>query len=189
MAKKRKKKVPIRTQLRRAAKKAHRAMSLYIRAIFQDRYGHCPLCKVRPVQAVFHILRSKYVKSLRYAIKNVIASCHTCNWEEYRNPDPSRAWYIREYGVEQYLALCDDGLKVVEYSLEDYARIAKEYEDLLVKFSEEKHGNKESAGEQDGPGLQACRGDVDQGAGPRVGGGDEEAEREVGESGEGQAGG
>ena len=121
--------------MRRAAKKAHKAMSLYIRAVYHDKYGHCPLCGLRPVQAVFHILRSKYVKALRYDIRNVIGSCHKCNWLEYRNPDPSRAWYIRAFGVEQYLKLCDDGLKEVEYTLEDYQRIEADYASLLASYN------------------------------------------------------
>jgi len=135
--KKRKKKIPIRVQMRRAAKAAHQSLSLYVRALFRKRHGHCPLCKSGPIQALFHILRSKYVKALRYDGRNVIASCHRCNWQEYRNPDPSRAWYIREYGVEQYLALVDASTVVMEYSLEDYKNIKQGYDGLLAGLNQE----------------------------------------------------
>jgi hypothetical protein len=132
MAKPKKKKVvPMRIRMRRAAKAAHKAMSLYIRAAFIAEYGMCPLCGKEPVQALFHILRSKYVKILRYDIRNAIGSCHKCNWKEYRNPDPSRAWYIRKYGVEQYLKLVDEGQNNYDYTLEDYDRIATNYTQLL----------------------------------------------------------
>jgi len=136
MAKKKKKKVvPMPTRMKRAAKAAHKALSLYVRTVFIAEYnGKCPLCGVNPIQALFHILRSKTVKILRYDIRNVIASCHKCNWIEYRNPDPSRAWYIRKYGVEQYLQLVDEGANKLDFTLEDYEKIAKNFTNLLAAW-------------------------------------------------------
>jgi hypothetical protein len=134
--KKRKKKVvPKRKRLRRAANAAHKAMSLYVRAVFEWEYGKCPLCSERPIQAVFHILRSKYVKALRYDIRNVIGSCHKCNWMEYRNPDPSRAWYLRTYGIERYLQLVDEGRASREYTIEDYEEIRGYYAGLYKELT------------------------------------------------------
>jgi hypothetical protein len=136
MAKKKKKKkvVPADVRLRRAGKKAHKALSIYIRTIFTAKYGKCPLCNERPIQALFHILRSRYVAILRYDERNVIASCHKCNWLEYRNPDPSRAWYIREYGTEQYLQICDEGKNKWEYTEEDYHKIENRFTALLAAW-------------------------------------------------------
>jgi hypothetical protein len=99
-------KVPKRVALRRLEKKADKALSLYIRALTKSLYDGCPLCKENPVQACFHFIRRRR-KVLRWDPRNVIGSCHKCNWVEYRFPDPSRAWYIRTFGVEQYLELVD----------------------------------------------------------------------------------
>lgn len=135
--KKRKKVVPKRKLLRRAAKAAHKAMSLYVRAKFELEYGKCPLCKDGPIQAVFHIQRAKYVKKMRYDDRNVIASCHKCNWMEYRNPDPSRAWYIKTYGVEQYLKIVEEGKEDFEFTIEYYESVKADYETKLRALNEE----------------------------------------------------
>lgn len=135
--KKKKKVIPKRKLLRRAAKAAHKAMSLYIRAKFKLEYGKCPLCNDGPIQAVFHIQRAKYVKIMRYDDRNVIASCHKCNWMEYRNPDPSRAWYIKKYGVEQYLEIVEEGKRSFEFTIEYYVMIKSYYDAMLRKLNEE----------------------------------------------------
>lgn len=139
MAKKKKKKViPLKTRMKRAAKAAHRALSIYVRTTFHEKYGKCPLCNERPIQALFHILRSKYVRILRYDERNVIASCHKCNWLEYRNPDPSRAWYIRAYGVERYLQLCDEGKNPWEFTMDEYLKIEAKFTSMLKDWEEAK---------------------------------------------------
>lgn len=112
MAKKKKKprKIPLPVRISRLKKKADKALSEYVRAVTIAEYGKCPLCLdgvERPVEACFHFIRRKAAPWLRWVYENVIGSCHRCNWIEYRNPDPSRAWYIRRYGHERYLRLVD----------------------------------------------------------------------------------
>lgn len=122
MARKRKRKIPARTILRRLHKKADAALSEYVRAITNAEYGgKCPLCgrgplipnkptkrdprtEVPAIQCCFHFVRRKR-KILRWDIRNVVGACHKCNWIEYRDPDLSRAWYIKKHGVDQYLAI------------------------------------------------------------------------------------
>lgn len=108
MAKKRKKKIPLRKLLRRLEKKADKALSEFVRAWTAAKYGpSCVFCRKAPIQCCFHFIRRKR-KILRWDFRNVIGACHRCNYIEYRNPDLSRAWYIRTFGVEQYLALVDE---------------------------------------------------------------------------------
>lgn len=104
--KKRKKKVPARTILRRLHGKADKAISLYVRASSKLEYGKCAICLTNPIQCCFHVVR-RGRKILRWHLPNLVGTCHRCNYIEYRNPDISRAWYIRRHGVNRYLNLVD----------------------------------------------------------------------------------
>lgn len=55
-----------------------------------------------------------------------------CNWLENRNPDPSRAWYIRRFGVSAYLNLVDKSKDFFEPT-EDYLNGIIEKYDKLCK--------------------------------------------------------
>ncbi len=152
---KKKRKIPLRTQIRRAAKRAHEALSAYVREHTRRKFGgKCPLCGRGPllprppkkitakhpethesaIQCVFHFVRSKFSKYLRYDVRNVIGACHTCNWVEYRNPDPSRAWYVKHYGHEAYLQLVSEHARDIEYTLEYFLAIENKYTMLLTSL-------------------------------------------------------
>jgi hypothetical protein len=157
MAKKKKKKVNARKLLSRLHKKADKAISEYVRAVTNAEYGgKCPLCmrgplipnkptkrdprlEVPAVQCCFHFVRRKR-KILRWDLRNLTGACHKCNWTEYRDPDPSRAWYLRKYGLEQYLAIVDESAKpfdpTVEYLQGIVDRFTNELE-CMRRFNEE----------------------------------------------------
>lgn len=135
MAKK-KKKVPARVQMRRLAKKADKALSLYVRELTRQKYGKCPLCKTNPIQCCFHFIRRRR-KILRWDIRNVIGACHSDNYAEYRNPDPSRAFYIREFGADSYLALVDLSAQSFEPTAEFLQGIIDKYTDALKDITKE----------------------------------------------------
>lgn len=110
----RRKKVSQKTQLRRLLKKADRAVSLYVRHITGlITGGKCPFCGVNPIECCFHFIR-RGRKILRWDPRNLIGSCHRDNYLEYRNPDPSRAWFIRNRGLLLYLRLVDESAKAFE---------------------------------------------------------------------------
>ncbi len=148
---KRKRKVPLRTQLRRLEKKADRALSEFVRAKTIIEYnGKCPICERGPlipnkpcrrdprlevpaIQCCFHFIRRKR-KVLRWDIRNVTGACHKCNWVEYRDPDLSRAWYIRKYGHEQYLAIVEESKQSFIPDVDFLERVIKGYEEDLAKL-------------------------------------------------------
>ena len=119
MAKKKKaKKVNSRKLLARLHKKADKAISEFVRATTAaETGGKCSICKVNPVECCFHFVRRRR-KILRWDLRNLTGACHRCNYLEYRDPDPSRAWYIRKYGVDQYLAIVDESVKSFEPTIE-----------------------------------------------------------------------
>jgi hypothetical protein len=152
VAKKRKKKIPLRTQIRRLEKKADRAMSEFVRAkTIIEFKGKCPICDRGPIipvkpcrrnklategpaiECCFHFIRRKR-KVLRWDIRNVVGACHKCNWVEYRDPDLSRAWYIRRYGADQYLDLVDESKGSFVPDVGYLERVIKGYEDDLAKL-------------------------------------------------------
>jgi len=128
---KRKKKVPKRVQLRRLEKRADRALSEYVRAKTMAEYGKCPLCMEGPIECCFHFVRRRR-KVLRWEIKNVVGACHRCNYVEYRDPDLSRAWYIRKHGVEQYLQLVDESKSSFQPDADYLQNIVSSYEKDLA---------------------------------------------------------
>lgn len=115
-----------KTLLSRLMKKADTAVSLLVRWETNQQYGHCPLCpdqdKANPVQACFHFVRRKRTAT-RWNTRNLVGSCHRCNWIEYRNPDPSRAWFIRNRGVALYLEIVDKSMAYFKPTVADLEEI------------------------------------------------------------------
>lgn len=119
--KKGKKKVPARTILKRLRNKADKALSEYVRAsAIKEFAGKCPFCKIDPTVPVLNkkgkLIKNRWVcfhfvrrmrAAVRWCIDNVIGACGFCNLRERGNPDPYRAFYIRKFGVDKYLALVD----------------------------------------------------------------------------------
>lgn len=127
---KRKKKVPLRTQIRRLQKKADKAFSIYVRKTTIEKYKVCPFCKVESITVCFHFVR-RARKSVRWSLDNTIGSCGRCNFKEYRNPDPYRAFYIREFGVEKYLSVVDKSQEDFSPTVEYLESIIKKYERMI----------------------------------------------------------
>jgi hypothetical protein len=130
MAKKKKKKIPLRKQLSRAHKKADKALSEFVREVARQAAGVCLICKVGPIQCCFHFVR-RGRKILRWDLRNVVGACNKCNFKEYRDPDLSRAWYIRRFGVEQYLELVDKSVQSYQPTLEELQQIIDTYTTML----------------------------------------------------------
>lgn len=107
--------------LSRLKTKADKALSEYIRLQTKIEFGEkCPMCFdgiIRPIQCAFHFVRRRRL-AVRWNPLNLIGACHRCNYLEYRNPDPYRAWFIRKYGVDKYLGLVDESMKPFEPTTE-----------------------------------------------------------------------
>lgn len=145
--KKKKRKVSLRTQLRRLAKKADQALSRYARALAIIEYkGHCPFCGRDPLLPVpskdgkkmrkngwvcFHFIRRRR-RIVRWVPENVIGACAFCNRIEVGNPDPYRAFYIRKFGAEKYLELVDKSLGSFEPTVEYLQKVVTEFTDQLA---------------------------------------------------------
>ena len=129
--KKKRKKLP---SLRSLERKADKLMSLYVRAITIEKYGKCPLCGVNPVQCLFHII-SRRRKIVRWNLGNAIGSCSPCNYVENYFSDLSRAWFIRNRGVNTYLRLVDEAMGRREFTREDMQYIIATFERLLQKIN------------------------------------------------------
>lgn len=120
--------------------KTDKALSQLVREETRREYnGLCPLCGRGPlverkpsrnnpattegaVQCCFHFIRRKR-QILRWDRRNVIGSCHRCNYIEYKNPDPSRAWFIRKFGADLYLKLVDESAGYKVFTIEELVNI------------------------------------------------------------------
>lgn len=124
--KKKKKKVPLKKQLRRLEKKADKAFSEFVRAYTKKYSSKCPLCGVGDIQCCFHFIRRRR-KILRWEFNNVVGACHRCNYIEYRDPDLSRAWFIKTRGVDLYLTLVEKSKEQLIPTLESLQVIVDKY--------------------------------------------------------------
>lgn len=147
MAKKKKKrKIPLRVQLRRLKIKADKALSEYVREVARREYNNkCPFCHKDPTQPVWNEKKKKWMqnkwvcfhfvsrrrKSVRWHEPDVIGACSFCNAKERSYPDPYRAFYIRKFGADKYLALVDKSLETFEPTLEFLQGIVNEYTERL----------------------------------------------------------
>jgi hypothetical protein len=93
-------------------------------------YGKCPLCLKNTIDCCFHFVTRRR-KVLRWDIRNVVGACHSCNYLERKWPDISRAWYIRKFGAEQYLAIVDESAKPFQSTAEFLNGIIKENSEAL----------------------------------------------------------
>lgn len=128
MAKRKRRK---KTPLRKLEIKADKALSEYCRELTRLTYGVCPICNERPIAHCFHFIPRKR-KILRWDIRNVVGSCPTCNFVENQLPDISRAWFIREKGVELYLSLVDESKQYFESTEEYLQGIISKYTQALA---------------------------------------------------------
>lgn len=135
MARRKRRKKPV---LFRLMKKADHALSQHVREETAKEYwGKCPLCGRGPliehkptkkdprllvpaIQCCFHFIRRRR-KILRWRKENVVGACNRCNYIEYRDPDLSRAWFIKMRGVDLYLRLVDESKESFEPT-EEYLR-------------------------------------------------------------------
>lgn len=126
----RKRKRRSRPLLARLKSEADRIISLWVRYETISQYGHCPLCPnpemANPVECCFHFVRRKRLAT-RWDPGNLVGACNRCNWIEYRNPDPSRAWFIRNRGCDKYLQIVDQSAKSGQPTIEYLEEIIKSY--------------------------------------------------------------
>lgn len=123
-----------RTPLRKMELKADKALSDYIRAVTIWAYDKCPLCLKNPVEVSFHFVSRKR-KATRWKDFNVVGACRTCNYIEQFLPDWSRVWYIRAYGVDQYISLVEQAKQDFTPTVEYLEEVVKTYTGLLQELT------------------------------------------------------
>lgn len=132
---KKKKKIPLKKLLKRLSKKADKALGDYIKFLARKESDKCPLCFKNPIQCSFHFI-SRRRKILRWSESNVWGMCTTCNFVERNWPDLSRAWYIKRYGVAQYLLLVETSKESFEPTVEFLEATILKFSSKLVKLKE-----------------------------------------------------
>jgi len=135
MAKKRRK----LTVVQKLMRKADRSLSAYIRAYFEKESKLCPLCKIKPIKCCFHIVR-RGRKAVRWDHRNVIATCFGCNLRELHDPDPSRAYFIRRFGVKLYLKLVDKSRESFVPEKDYLEGVIKKYDRMRKKIIDRGEG-------------------------------------------------
>ncbi len=133
--KKKRRKKPLLSRLK---KQADKALSEYMRELTRQRFDDiCPLCSIdnKSIQCCFHFI-SRRRAIIRWDDRNVIGACHTCNFNERRFPDVSRAWFIRHFGLDLYLELVDTAIEpfipTKEYLYDIIEKYKKKLEELNV---------------------------------------------------------
>lgn len=118
-------------------RKATRVFNKYIRESAKIGSELCPICETNPVQVCFHIVTAKR-RSTRFDERNVIGACVPCNYQENYWSDVSRAYYIRTYGVNQYLAIVDKSKEDFDFTVEYLEDIITRYGQKLKELNDNK---------------------------------------------------
>lgn len=123
-------KTALKKLIAKKERKATKVFNKFIREAAKLQNPVCPICNVDPVYCCFHIV-SAMRRSTRFDERNVIGACTACNNQENYYSDLSRAYYIRTYGVDQYLALVDRSKEDFEFTLEFLDGIITTYQEKL----------------------------------------------------------
>lgn len=135
-------KAALKKQLKRLSNKADKLFSLYIRARDNRLFNKvCPLCEKKPIQCCFHFITRKR-KAVRWNVQNAVGACHTCNYLENYFSDLSRYWYIKKFGVNQYLSLVENGRQDFTPTKEDLENVIITYNKMLLLESDLSKGVK-----------------------------------------------
>lgn len=127
-------KTVLKKLIARLDRKATKVFNKYVRIAAQKQSPLCPLCSTNPISCCFHIVTSKR-KSTRYSERNTIGACTACNHQENYWSDLSRAYYIRTFGVVQYLEVVDESRKEFEFTVPYLEDIIKTYTEKLAQLT------------------------------------------------------
>lgn len=136
--KKRKQKSP----KQKAKDRAWKYCSIYNRMKDADWRGNVKCCTCDTVKHWKELQAGHFEQgrggSILFEDRNIHAQCYGCNCGKHSNPRKYDAYMRKRYGdkvVEELDALADTS---VQYTLDDYLRIAKEY---ILKIDELKNNN------------------------------------------------
>jgi len=107
-------------------RKATKVFNKYIREYWRTLRDTCPLCEKNPISCCFHVV-SAMRKKTRYDERNVIGACTPCNKYENYFSDLSRAWYLRTFGLDTYLAVVDKASEPFEFTRDYLENIIAHY--------------------------------------------------------------
>ena len=111
-------------------KRADSAVSKYVRAITEEKYGGCPFCNGE-IQCCFHFIRRGYFP-VRFNLDNLVGSCFACNGDMENNPVKYIQWFYKKRSKKLYNELMVKGYstnKLENYELDE---IRKKYEKKLT---------------------------------------------------------
>lgn len=98
-----------------AKQKKKDAIHATLREICLIRHPYCVVCKKSDgVLQGGHLIPKQRSEAVRYDLMNVFTQCSGCNYTHTHNPHPFIAWFIKEYGEEEYLALVEKSRLVVK---------------------------------------------------------------------------
>lgn len=106
--------------------------SLYVRLHAKRHNGGKSFFSDKPAECCFHVItRGKH--SVRWDLRNVVASTKGENFEMEFNPHPYVAKYIAVHGLEAYETLVRDSNRIAKHSMDDLRAIEANLRLLLEK--------------------------------------------------------
>src|SRR3990167_6932023 len=91
--------------------------SLYVRLLAKRKNGGRSFFSDKPAECCFHVItRGKH--SVRWDMRNLVASTKGENFEMEFNPHPYVAKYISVHGLEAYETLVRDSNRIAKHSLD-----------------------------------------------------------------------
>jgi hypothetical protein len=116
--------------LRQWFKKVDTAQSKYIRAATP----YCVQCGTREHLTCGHLI-TRNCKSVRYDYRNCFTQCRDCNLRHEYNPELFTAWWLEEFGEEEYNNLVRDSKRIRKWTVEELKAIEKSFIDSLEQVT------------------------------------------------------
>ena len=103
-----------------------------IREICLIRHPYCVICKKSDgILQGGHLIPKKRSEAVRYDLMNVFTVCREHNFIHNHNPHIMIAWFIGEYGAEEYESLVEKSRLVVQYKMWELDEIHETLKQIL----------------------------------------------------------
>ena len=131
-----------RRRIKKRSKKQKKKDAIHatIREICLLRHPYCVICGRRDgVMQGGHLIPKARSESVRYDLMNVFTSCPKCNSRHRFDPHIMTAWFVKEYGAEEYEYLVDKSRLTVGYKDWELDEIHNDLKEILSQIRKQ-HG-------------------------------------------------
>jgi 5-methylcytosine-specific restriction endonuclease McrA len=116
--------------LSKLRKQVWAALSAWVRYRDNAIYGHCVICRSRPIECAYHLIPSNQGAATRWDPDNIKGACSTCNFNENHNRAKYAFIHIRLFGIEEMTRLDALSRETRQYKRSDFEAMLHRFQAL-----------------------------------------------------------